>query len=77
MGEEGDLSPSFVVSSAAFIRVGGTHQGIKKCLLIQGLIDSEGLVCICKYPLRILHSIGIKHFMFYSGLSQYANVQVP
>ena len=73
----GNSSPCFIVPPTAFILVLGTYQGIKKHLLIEGLIDSEGLEYICKYPLRILHPLGIKHLMFYSVLSQYANVQVP
>ena len=69
--------PCFIVPLTAFILVLGTYQGIKKHLLIEGLIDSEGLEYICKYPLRLLHPLGIKELMFYSVLSQYANSQVP
>ena len=69
--------PCLIVPLTAFILVLGTYPGIRKHLLIEGLIDSEGLEYICKYPLRLLHPLRIKELMFYSVLSQYANVQVP
>ena len=73
----GFFSPCFIVSPTAFILVLGTAQGIKKTFVDSGIDWFWGLEYICKYPLRILHPIGIKHLMFYSVLSQYANVQVP
>lgn len=51
--------------------------GNQKTFVDSGIDWFWGLEYICKYPLRILHPIGIKHLMFYSVLSQYANVQVP
>lgn len=81
MGADGGLEGTLLSSIHCFpysIYPSARHRsGNPKTFVDSGIDWFWGLEYICKYPLRILHPIGIKYLMFYSVLSQYANVQVP